>query len=87
MAYSIEYFDVIVIGCGFCGSTVARRQAEQGYTRITEYKKLPPQDVPGVTTVAYEYPQSSGGGDEPYYPILTMDAAVKRALAVENTIP
>jgi UDP-galactopyranose mutase len=44
-----------------------------GYTRIAEYKKLPPQDVVGVTTVVYEYPLMSNGeaGDEPYYPILT----------------
>ena len=51
-------------------SVVVYPKAE-GYTRITEYKKLPPQNIPGVTTVAYEYPMPAGknGGNEPYYPI------------------
>lgn len=44
---------------------------EPGYTRITEYKKLPVQDVPGVTTIAVEYslPYQPGQKTEPYYPI------------------
>lgn len=51
---------------------VAYPQAE-GYTRITEYKKLPVQDVPGVTTIAVEYsiPYQKGRNLEPYYPIPT----------------
>jgi UDP-galactopyranose mutase len=50
---------------------VAYPQAE-GYTRITEYRKLPVQDVRG-TTYAVEYPlvYSQGVGNEPYYPVLT----------------
>lgn len=50
---------------------VAYPQAE-GYTRITEYKKLPRQDV-GGTTYAVEYPllYKRGGDSEPYYPVLT----------------
>jgi UDP-galactopyranose mutase len=42
-----------------------------GYTRITEYKKLPFQNIPGKTTVAYEYPLQYDGREkqEPYYPI------------------
>jgi UDP-galactopyranose mutase len=57
----------------FQGSAVTAYPKAKGYTRITEYKKLPLQDVAGVTTVAYEYPLRSDGeaGDEPYYPILT----------------
>jgi len=49
---------------------VAYPQVE-GFTRITEYKKLPKQDVTGVTVIAKEYPQKyeSGGGMDPYYPI------------------
>jgi len=44
-----------------------------GYTRITEYKKLPPQTIPGLTTVAYEYPlpANKSENNEPYYPIIT----------------
>ena len=50
---------------------VAYPQAE-GYTRITEYKKLPVQNVAG-TTYAAEYPLAyrQGNGNEPYYPVLT----------------
>lgn len=49
---------------------VAYPQAE-GYTRITEYKKLPEQDVKGKTTIAVEYsiPYKNGEKVEPYYPI------------------
>lgn len=50
---------------------VAYPQAEE-YTRITEYKKLPYQNVIG-TTYAVEYPISyeEGTAVEPYYPVLT----------------
>ena len=45
---------------------------EPGFTRITEYKKLPYQDVKG-TSYALEYPvpYTSGNNMEPYYPVLT----------------
>lgn len=45
---------------------------EQGYTRITEYKKLPLQEGLG-TSYAVEYPLPYQEGDkmEPYYPVLT----------------
>ena len=67
---------------------VAYPQAD-GYTRITEYKKLPPQNVKGTTyAVEYPLPYRSGCKQEPYYPVLT-DESKKlyeqyRALA-ENT--
>ena len=50
---------------------VAYPQAE-GFTRITEYKKLPRQTSPG-TTYAVEYPLSytNRKKTEPYYPVLT----------------
>lgn len=43
----------------------------EAYTRISEYKKLPPQDISGVTTIAIEYSESypNEGGYDPYYPI------------------
>ena len=49
---------------------VAYPQAD-GFTRITEYKKLPVQDVVGKTTIAIEYPISveENSDVEPYYPI------------------
>ena len=45
------------------------------YTRVTEYKKLPNQDVKG-TTIAYEYPlhYEKGKKMEPYYPLLTKES-------------
>jgi len=52
-------------------SVVAYPKAE-GYTRITEFKKLPPQNVKGRTTIAYEYPlPADKESNEPYYPIST----------------
>mgnify|MGYP002427409431 CR=1 FL=1 len=53
---------------------VAYPQAE-GYTRITEYKKLPIQDRPG-TSYAVEYPLPYREGEklEPYYPVLTTES-------------
>lgn len=50
---------------------VAYPQAD-GYTRITEFKKIPIQDVKG-TTYAVEYPLKYNLEDnsEPYYPVLT----------------
>lgn len=56
-------------------AVVAYPQAER-YTRITEYKKLPYQDVNG-TTYAIEYPipyKKELPHIEPYYPVLTEDS-------------
>lgn len=46
---------------------------EKGYTRITEYSKLPIQEGKEVTTLAVEYPLpvNEGSDIEPYYPIPT----------------
>ena len=53
---------------------VAYPQAE-GYTRITEYTKMPFQSCNGWTNAVYEYPvtydKKSELGNEPYYPVLT----------------
>ncbi len=48
---------------------------EDGYTRITEYKKLPVQNKPG-TSYAVEYPLLYKEGEkmEPYYPVLTEES-------------
>lgn len=46
---------------------------EEGYTRITEYKKLPEQDKPGSCyAVEYPLPYKEGEKLEPYYPVLTV---------------
>lgn len=45
---------------------------EEGYTRITEYKKLPVQAGPGSSyAVEYPLPYRDGEKLEPYYPVLT----------------
>ncbi|MCI8935268.1 MAG: UDP-galactopyranose mutase [Lachnospiraceae bacterium] len=54
---------------------VAYPQAE-GYTRITEYKKLPYQKVRGTTyAIEYPIPYQKGADIEPYYPVLTEESA------------
>ena len=48
---------------------------EAGYTRITEYKKLPEQHGTGTSYgVEYPLPYQEGGWMEPYYPVLTQDS-------------
>lgn len=58
---------------------------EKGLTRITEYKKLPAQDVKG-TTYAVEYPlQYDEKSDmEPYYPVLTEESQIMYAKYLER---
>lgn len=53
---------------------------EKGFTRITEYKKLPAQNLPG-TSYAKEYPlpYEVENGAEPYYPVLTEESAKQYA--------
>ena len=49
-------------------------QAE-GYTRITEYKKMPVQNVTGTSyAVEYSLPYKKGEKQEPYYPVLTEES-------------
>ena len=60
----------------FQNAPVVAYPAAEGYTRITEYTKLPVQDVGNKTVYAVEYPlQYDGTGDsEPYYPVLTEES-------------
>lgn len=67
---------------------------EKGYTRITEYKKLPVQAKPGSSyAVEYPLPYREGEKMEPYYPVLTAESqeqyAKYAALAqqIPNLIP
>lgn len=57
---------------------------DPGFTRITEFKKLPQQDVKG-TTYALEYPlpYKEGENMEPYYPVLTEASQKQYALYKE----
>lgn len=53
---------------------VAYPQAN-GFTRITEYKKLPVQNVQGTTyALEYSLPYRTGERQEPYYPVLTEES-------------
>lgn len=55
---------------------VAYPQAEE-YTRITEYKKLPYQDVKGTTyAIEYPLPYKKDERNEPYYPVLTEESGI-----------
>ncbi len=56
---------------------VAYPQAK-GFTRITEYKKLPEQDIKDITIIAKEYPQkyTPACEFEPYYPIPTKESSI-----------
>lgn len=66
---------------------------EAGYTRITEYKKLPAQTGKG-TSYALEYPipYEEGSGAEPYYPVLTAESQelygkyYEKAVQIKNLI-
>ena len=61
------------------------------YTRITEYKKLPVQQVQGTSyAVEYSLPYKPGTKQEPYYPVLTEESQMqaelykKRADLIDN---
>lgn len=47
------------------------------FTRITEFKKIPIQNIKGVSSIAVEYPVKYTDGNEPYYPILTSESILK----------
>lgn len=72
---------------------VAYPQAK-GYTRITEYKKLPVQKIHG-TSYAIEYPlqYNKSNGHDPYYPLLTNNSQKrynlyqKKAKLIKNLYP
>ncbi len=57
----------------FQDAPVVAYPQEKDFTRITEYTKLPVQNVGDKTVYAIEYPLSYkvGEGNEPYYPVLT----------------
>lgn len=61
----------------------------EGFTRITEYTKLPIQTGLGRTVIAREYPVPYGSGAEPYYPILTEESQqlATRYRALAEKIP
>lgn len=79
LPYRSLRFDFKTFDTGsFQDAAITAYPKADGYTRITEYTKMPFQDIEGKTTVAYEYPASVEGMSwreaEPYYPVLTDDS-------------
>lgn len=63
---------------------------EPGYTRITEYKKLPVQHGKGTSyAVEYPLPYRKGEAMEPYYPVLTKESQsqYEKYRALADAIP
>ena len=60
----------------FQDAPVVAYPQKEGFTRITEYTKLPVQNIGEKTVYAIEYPLPYKGGEdnEPYYPVLTKDS-------------
>lgn len=51
---------------------------EPGFTRITEYKKLPTQNKPGTSyAIEKSLPYQEGRKMEPYYPVLTESSQIQ----------
>lgn len=68
LAFEYKHYDVSSIQNV---AIVAYPQVE-GYTRITEYTKMPMQQRESITVAAVEYPQVYDvEHNEPYYPVLT----------------
>lgn len=77
LPYRSLHFNYKVIDkASFQDSAVIAYPQKLGYTRITEYTKLPKQNVGNRTIIAVEYPEdySPSSGNEPYYPILYKDS-------------
>lgn len=74
LPYRSLYFDFKSVKTkDFQNAAIVAYPQEDGYTRVTEYTKMPVQDGNGWTTVAYEYPNTYEKNiqNEPYYPVLT----------------
>ncbi|MGE4276931.1 MAG: UDP-galactopyranose mutase [Lawsonibacter sp.] len=59
----------------FQGYGTVNYTVDQEYTRITEFKHLTGQDIPGVTTIVKEYSKAYSGvfGEIPYYAVINPD--------------
>ncbi len=59
--------------CSYQDAPITAYPEVSGYTRITEFNKMPVQNT-SKTTVAFEYPLPASEKNEPYYPILTEES-------------
>lgn len=65
----------------FQDAPVVAYPQEKDFTRITEYKKLPIQDVQGTTyAIEYPLPYNPNSEQEPYYPLLTRESIEQHSL-------
>ena len=64
---------------------------DEDYTRITEFKRLTGQELPGVTTIVKEYSKAYTGapGETPYYAIINPEnnALYEQYAAESRTYP
>lgn len=69
-----------IMKTSFQNAAIVAYPQVNGYTRITEYTKMPFQENNVWTSIAYEYPvpydKTSKVGNEPYYPVLTEDSII-----------
>ena len=82
LPYRSLYFDFQTVATdSFQQVAIVAYPQVEGYTRITEYTKMPFQKCDGCTSVAYEYPvpydKNAERGNEPYYPVLTDESKEK----------
>lgn len=90
LPYRSLYFDFKSIQANsFQNAAIVAYPQAEGYTRITEYTKMPFQDCNGWTCAAYEYPvaydKNSDKGNEPYYPVLTEDSMKRYSMYKEHS--
>lgn len=76
LPYRSLYFEYKCINSdSYQNAAIVAYPQVEGYTRITEYTKMPFQNCSGWTNIAYEYPvtynKNAKVGNEPYYPVLT----------------
>jgi UDP-galactopyranose mutase len=80
LPYRSLVFDYKIINTdSFQPEAIVAYPQVDGFTRITEYSKLPIQKTNGKTVVAYEYPLQStiDGKHDPYYPIPTDESKIQ----------
>ena len=71
LRFEYKYFPML----SYQNTAIVAYPQEEGYTRVTEYTKLPYQRMGKITLAAFEYPEIySSGINEPYYPVLTQDS-------------
>ena len=87
LRFDFKYEDID----SFQDAPVVAYPQEKDYTRITEYKKLPAQNVRGTSyAVEYSLKYEFGKEMEPYYPVLTQESMKqyqiyrKKADKIEN---